>query len=258
MLIKEILLILVVHLILTIADDGKVSLLPEWLVFAGKTKVEIQILEPRGIQVWTKYKPKYLVFGIELMVNPSNDRISGCDFCKNVSEPIDGKFLMENDDLKINLGDTIKYRYVKVKTSGVKWSPWRTVFVDKNLFSNFNDHCSVICEQSVDQAKIRFLEGYLDNLLDSCGLIPPSEHLFIPFEHALQLVSDPERFVKSRLYSYEALRNLMGSVTGSYLSQDGVGFSMKTVRDKLKVLEIGREIGIVDYDNYMTEPHSSF
>lgn len=103
--------------------------LPEWLVFSRLTKLDIQILEPSGIQVWTRYKSKYLSFGVELYINPTGDE-SYCDLCRNVSRPVDGKFIIQDDKLLVKLGDTIKYRVVKVKAQQVKWSPWKYVFVD--------------------------------------------------------------------------------------------------------------------------------
>lgn len=113
-----------------VAED--VAPVPEWLVFSRQTKLNIQILEPRGIQVWTQYKSKYLSFGVELYVNPTeaDDRPLACGLCRNVSHAVDGKFWIQDNQLPVKLGDTIKYRTVKIKTNEVKWSPWKYVFVD--------------------------------------------------------------------------------------------------------------------------------
>lgn len=103
-----------------------ISLLPEWLVFSRHTKVDIQILEPQGIQIWTKFNPKHLHFGVELYVNPTELEVS-CDLCRNVSDPIDGKFLIQDNNVRVKLGDIIKYRVIQDEA---EWSSWRTVFVD--------------------------------------------------------------------------------------------------------------------------------
>lgn len=99
-------------------------------MFSRSAKVNIELLKPQGIQVWTKYKPHHFGFGVELYVNPTLDELGKCDLCRNVTTPIDGKFLIQDDTIAVKLGDTIRYRTVKDKVSGTKWYPWKTIVVD--------------------------------------------------------------------------------------------------------------------------------
>ncbi|XP_065095317.1 uncharacterized protein LOC135717252 [Ochlerotatus camptorhynchus] len=238
-------------------EQPGVAPLPEWIVFSRQTKLDIQILEPSGIQVWTRYKSKYRSFGVELYVNPTRDE-SHCDLCRNVSSPVDGKFLIQDDKLQVKLGDTIKYRVVKVKAQEIKWSPWKYVFVDKKLFYDSESFCASQCEQSKDIATVRYLERYLENMITDCSLSQISGQLFFPMDQASSFVNNPERFVKTRLYSMDQLRPLVDHVQHCFVSTDGVGFKMRTITEKLKVLEAGRErLGVVDYDEYLIVPGSS-
>ncbi|XP_062710874.1 uncharacterized protein LOC115265231 [Aedes albopictus] len=237
-----------------------VAPLPEWIVLSGKTKLNIQILEPRGIQVWTRYKSKYLSFGVELYINPveTGESLLKCDLCRNVSQSVDGKFFIQDDQLQVKLGDMIKYRMVKVKAHEVKWSPWKHVFVDKKLFYDSEKYCASHCAHSAEIAKVRYLERYLETMLSTCEMTHTSEHLFFPMEQATLFVDNAERFIKTRLYSVDVLRPLVEHVENCYIASDGVGFQMRTVLEKFKVLEAGREqLGVVDFDEYFIVPGPS-
>ncbi|XP_055639393.1 uncharacterized protein LOC129777249 [Toxorhynchites rutilus septentrionalis] len=235
----------------SVRPQQNVSLLPEWLVFSRYPKVDIQILEPQGIHIWTKYDPKYLHFGVELYVNPNGYEVS-CDVCRNISNPIDGKFLIHDNNVRVKLGDTIKYRVIHAETNEAEWSSWRTVFVDKHLFLQTTASCSIGCEHAEAHRKIMFLEGYLRNMIINCGSNSFSEHLVFPFQDAPNLVSDPVQFVKARLYSVDVLRSLSDRVASAYITQKGVGFTMRDTIDTLKVLELaGDQFGVVEYDKYM-------
>ncbi|XP_062552195.1 uncharacterized protein LOC134217445 [Armigeres subalbatus] len=244
------------------AEDVAVAPLPEWLVYSVQPKLNIQILEPRGIQIWSRYKSKYLSFGVELYVNPTNsdgESPLDCDLCRNVSQPIDGKFFIQDDHLQVKLGDTIKYRVVKVKAQEVKLSPWKYVFVDQKLFFDSQTYCAPQCQRSEEAGKIRYLERFLENMLSNHDeLAHISEQLFFPMDQANVFVDNAERFVKARLYTVDQLRPLVDRVKYCYLASDGVGFQMHTVLEKLKVLEAAREeLGLLDFDEYFIVPSPS-
>ncbi|XP_058452146.1 uncharacterized protein LOC131430902 [Malaya genurostris] len=252
-------------ILLTVCSLGTASLptneyavsFPEWFSFHRQTKVDIHILEPIGLQIWSKYRPQCSNFGVELLINPTDSEI-GYRLSKNVSVPQDGKFFIEDNNAAVKLGDTIKYRTVKTEDGEDEWSHWKTVLVDKSLFVQKGQHCSNHCRHNEDNGKVLFLKEYIEKILANCELHWMSEKLFFPLTQAHTLVSDPERFIKTRLYSIDLLRPMIDHVKNVYVAQDGVGFGMHSIIEKLKVLELGRnELGLVDYDDYIIEPGPS-
>ncbi|XP_058819879.1 uncharacterized protein LOC131682436 isoform X2 [Topomyia yanbarensis] len=221
----------------SLQSNENVVSLSEWFGFVRQAKVDVQILEPRGIQIWTKYRPTVSNFGVELLVNPTDS---------------------EDDDLMVILGDTIKYRVVEIEDSEVYWSQWRTIFVDKSFFVQTGHYCSSQCGNNEDHKKIQFLKEYIEKMLDNCELNRLSENLFFPMKHAQALVSNPERFVKTRLYSVDSLKPLVQRVQNVYVAEDGVGFGMQNIFEKLTVLDLGRnQLGVVDFDEYLIAPGTS-
>ncbi|XP_053692290.1 uncharacterized protein LOC128740751 [Sabethes cyaneus] len=259
--VKAVLVVVTALCIIDLSNSGSIENIvpvPEWIVFYHQTKVNIQILEPRGIQIWIKNKAKSLGFGVELVVNPTDKTDVGCDLCRNVSFPTDGKYFIQDDNLFVSIGDTIKYRILEVECHEAKWSPWRTVFVDITLFGETGQHCSHECNDHDDYAAVRFLEKYVEKMLNNCELNEISETLFFPMENANYLVSDSMKFVKSRLYTVEILRPLLDHVRNVFIAPDGVGFSMGSILEKLKVLELGRDrLKLVDFDEYLIAPRAS-
>ncbi|XP_058819880.1 uncharacterized protein LOC131682436 isoform X3 [Topomyia yanbarensis] len=179
----------------SLQSNENVVSLSEWFGFVRQAKVDVQILEPRGIQIWTKYRPTVSNFGVELLVNPTDSEV-GCHLCRNISVPQDGKFFIQDDDLMVILGDTIKYRVVEIEDSEVYWSQWRTIFVDKSFFVQTGHYCSSQCGNNEDHKKIQFLKEYIEKMLDNCELNRLSENLFFPMKHAQALVSNPESVCK--------------------------------------------------------------
>lgn len=128
----------------------------------------------------------------------------------------------------------------------------KAFYFSGHLFLKTKDDCAFECEHSEAHEKIKFLEGYLRNMIINCGLDNFSEHLFFPIQDAHILVSDPDQYVKTRLYAVDALRSLTDRVATSYITLKGVGFTMRDAIDTLKVLELaGNQFGVVEYEKYM-------
>lgn len=98
------------------------------------------------------------------------------------------------------------------------------------------------------------MKEILEHQIEQCVGSQSSEYLFFPLEGAITLVSDPMHFIKYRLWQIEDLRPAIDNVLTAYVAQNGVGVKMRTVIDKLKVLELGRrKINVIDYDDRLTE-----
>ncbi|XP_058057056.1 uncharacterized protein LOC131208355 [Anopheles bellator] len=231
--------------------------LPDYLVFMKQFMVNIQAREPSGIMVWTRDSPLIEMFGIELYVGKHNhghrEPIWDRQLMVNVTDTVDGKFLIQDEEMLIEPGDTIRYRFLVLHKRTVSHSNYRRILVTDHLFYRpRNYHC-------FSQCLIRDQEGYheeaarvkeiLEREIDQCVGSQGSEHLFFPLSGATKLVSDAQYFVKYRLWQIEDLRPVVDSVVTTYVAQNGVGFKMRTIVDKLKVLELARgRLDVVDFD----------
>lgn len=81
-------------------------------------KVDFEVLDPKGLRLWTAHKPETKMFGIELYINPtvavgqnagrSNPQLV-CSVCQNVTEVKHGKFFIQDDNVIVKKGDVLEY-----------------------------------------------------------------------------------------------------------------------------------------------------
>uniref|UniRef100_A0A182QVC6 Uncharacterized protein n=1 Tax=Anopheles farauti TaxID=69004 RepID=A0A182QVC6_9DIPT len=112
-------------------------------------------------------------------------------------------------------------------------------------------HCYSQClakDQNDMHMEAARLKDILERKIEQCVGFQVSEHLLFPLENADKIVADPVLYVQYRLWQVEALRPLVDNVVTVYLAQNGVGFRMKTLIDKLKVLDLGMgQLNVIDY-----------
>uniref|UniRef100_A0A2M4CK39 CBM39 domain-containing protein n=1 Tax=Anopheles darlingi TaxID=43151 RepID=A0A2M4CK39_ANODA len=222
--------------------------------------VHVQPREPSGIMIWTRDSPLIEMFGIELYVGKHNhsqkEPIWDRQLMVNVTSTVDGKFLIHDRDMIVEVGDTIRYRFLVLHKHTVSHSNYRRILVTDHLFFRpRNTKCFSEClvrDQAGYREEAARMKEILENKILQCVGSQGSELLFFPLEGATKLVSDAMHFIKYRLWQVEDLRPVINSVQTAYVAQNGVGVKMRTVIDKLKVLEFGKgKITVVDYDNYM-------
>ncbi|XP_035774903.1 uncharacterized protein LOC118457428 [Anopheles albimanus] len=236
--------------------------LPDYLVFMKQFMVHVQAREPSGIMIWTRDSPLIEMFGIELHIgkhsHSQKEPIWDRQLMVNVTSTVDGKFLIHDRDMIVEVGDTIRYRFLVLHKRTVSHSNYRRMLVTDHLFNRpRNTKCLSEC-LARDQAGYRQEEArmkeILEHKIEQCVGSQSSEYLFFPLEGAITLVSDPMHFIKYRLWQIEDLRPAIDNVLTAYVAQNGVGVKMRTVIDKLKVLELGRrKINVIDYDDRLTE-----
>ena len=77
-------------------------------------KIHIEVLSPKGIRLWTAHNPDTELFGVELYVKYYGGRTEAldCALCQNVTEPVDGKFMLEDPNLVARFGDVLQYAII--------------------------------------------------------------------------------------------------------------------------------------------------
>uniref|UniRef100_A0A182Q9J7 CBM39 domain-containing protein n=1 Tax=Anopheles farauti TaxID=69004 RepID=A0A182Q9J7_9DIPT len=112
-------------------------------------EVQIEVLSPRGIRLWTAYNPNTALFGVELYVRYYGGKTEAleCALCQNVTEPIDGKFLLEDDSLVARFADILQYFIITSNGTTTKRHAVRRVVVQERIIKP-NDRC--VCRGRVN------------------------------------------------------------------------------------------------------------
>ncbi|XP_058120421.1 uncharacterized protein LOC131293019 [Anopheles ziemanni] len=236
--------------------------LPGYLVFMKQFTVHVQIREPSGIMVWTRDSSLIEMFGIELHVGQPNhthhEPIWDRQLIVNTSVPMDGKFMIFDHDLTIKKDEIIRYRFSVLHKGILSHSNYHRMMVTDHLFYRPKDNvcyseCLMDSQKAIEVETAR-LKTMLENKILNCVGSHASEHLFFPLANATSYVANTLQFVQYRLWQIEGLRPLVNNVVTTYLAHDGVGVKMKSVLDKLKVLELGRgTLDVVDFDAILQE-----
>uniref|UniRef100_A0A182K7U5 CBM39 domain-containing protein n=1 Tax=Anopheles christyi TaxID=43041 RepID=A0A182K7U5_9DIPT len=248
--------------LLTLSLAQEDAHLPDYLVFTKQFAVHVQVREPSGIMIWTRDSSLIDMFGLELYVGRGNhshrEQIWDRQLLVNTSVVQDGKFLIHDDDMVVEKGETIRYRFTVLHKKTLFHSNFRRILVTDHLFYRpTNNYCFSQClvsDQLIAHQEIAHLKELLEQKIMQCVGTQASEHLFFPLENAAKLVADAELYVKHRLFQVDALRPLVNNVVTTYLAHNGVGFRMYTLLDKFKVLELGKGyLDVIDFDTFLQE-----
>ncbi|XP_050101360.1 uncharacterized protein LOC126581611 isoform X2 [Anopheles aquasalis] len=211
--------------------------------------VNIQVREPSGIMIWVRDSLLIEMFGIELYVGKHNatqhidkEPIWDRQLMVNVTSTVDGKFLIHERNMNVELGDRIRYRFLILYNQTVSRSNYRGIFVTAD----------VIQHQPEYQQEMARSKEILEQKILQCVGSQSSEYLFFPLEDATTIVSDPMHLARYRFWQINDLKPVINSLLTAKVLTDGVVVEMRTVIDKLKVLELGREkLNVVGYDDYL-------
>ncbi|KFB35775.1 hypothetical protein ZHAS_00002680 [Anopheles sinensis] len=236
-------------------------------------QVFVEVLTPKGVRLWTHHNPDTVELGVELYVKFYGGQTEAleCGLCKSTTEPIDGKFMLENPDLVARFGDVIEYIITTSNGTTTRRHPIRRVFVREELIKPIG-RC--VCRDRAPSAlteaqgralsEVQLLERLilraLSNRSDSCEAI----------SNWLVLRSEPrnERAdLKEYVQLYLDLLNLRSKRTspgfggGWFPSSmvvkvedhaDGIAFQVKSVMEKLKILELLNLGGVLaDFDGIL-------
>ncbi|XP_058452148.1 uncharacterized protein LOC131430904 [Malaya genurostris] len=222
-------------------------------------KVDFEVLDPKGLRLWTAHKPEMKMFGVELYINPTgkSDQ-STCNLCKNTTEVMHGKFFIQDDNVIVKKGDVLEYVAITDNGNTVqRHKPKKLVVNDYLIKPQGRCACPAPVQyssvhESEPSGEIELLERIISHLSNRCAAGVVSNYLFLQVGSPAG-PSDLVQRVKSYLTDNVLLKPYADAVTSAEEYADGIGFQMKSVVDKLKILELGNGAGdILDYDGFTT------
>ncbi|ETN60748.1 hypothetical protein AND_007616 [Anopheles darlingi] len=232
--------------------------------------INIEVLLPKGIRLWTHYNPDLTLFGVELYVKYFEGQTEAleCALCQNTSVPVYGKFLLQDDDLVARAGDVLEY--VIITSDGetdMRHTTRRTV-VDDNLIRSGDQQCDCTVLQNPDAllepaTEVELLERMIHRVIAnrsrSCESLSKWLVLRVEPRNELADVEEHVHTVVHRMLRVAVLLDRDGaSLAISDPTElidrvedhpDGIAFRVRSVMEKLKLLELLRSSRlVVDYD----------
>lgn len=219
-------------------------------------KVDFEVLDPQGLRLWTTHKPEMKMFGIEVYINPTgrSNEPSVCSLCKNTSSATHGKYFLQDDNVIVKKGDVLEY--IAITDNGKttqRHKPRKIVVNDYIIKPKGRCACpapvvSSTVHESDPSAEIELLERVITSLSNRCAEGLVSNYLFLQVDNAVGPNNLLER-VKTYFEGNQMLKPYVGSITSAEDYSDGIAFQVKSIVDKLKILELthtGNDI--LDYD----------
>ncbi|XP_049283673.1 uncharacterized protein LOC125763969 [Anopheles funestus] len=244
--------------------------------------VNIEIYHPKGVMIWYPYRAGMEMFGIEIFINQAIQPVGdsseeettppACDICLNTTEVSYGKFILRSEDAIIRSRDHVFYNAIVKKTSGEAYvsrsndfyvSESRILLGDITGDASACSHETAVAKLSTsDQqmvSEIKLLEEILLDVSEQCnaGEANRTKQLLLGME-------TPTRYDAKQLYEFvtEELKQKMPAIdwkrtlVEAFYANDGIGFEVATIIDKLKVLKLAKHLPaslITDLDNFQTE-----
>ncbi|XP_055639226.1 uncharacterized protein LOC129777160 [Toxorhynchites rutilus septentrionalis] len=232
------------------------------------TGVHIEIYHPKGVMIWYPQRPGMVAFGIEIYLNKKHmvDDEPVCDICMNTTEVSYGKFILRNDNAVVRGGDHLMYNAIKQKVNGSAYVMKSNEFyVADSRIINTPTECSPnIRSQSEDKPSnvqtlkedISLLENIVYNTYQHCNNITrTSKKLFLNFRPTETRLDSKELFK----YTLSSLKDVLPKMdwdnvlVDAFYYDDGIGFEVKSLIDKLKALQMARnfvQLTVNDLDEF--------
>lgn len=219
-------------------------------------KVDFEVLDPKGLRLWTAHKPEMKLFGVEVYINPtgrSNEPVV-CSLCKNTTQATHGKYFLQDDNVIVKKGDVLEY--IAITDNGKttqRHKPRKIVVNDYIIKPMGRCACPAIVEhsnvhESNPSAEIDLLERVITSLSNRCAEGLVSNYLFLQVDNAAGPDNLLER-VKKYFEADPTLKPYVASITSAEDYSDGIAFQVKSIVDKLKILELSQTGNdIIDYD----------
>lgn len=225
-----------------------------------KTGVQIEIYNPKGLMVWYPKRPNMSEFRIEIFLNQkdSTDDEAVCDVCLNTTEVSYGKFIIRSDDAIIRGGDHLMYNAFKINANGSVYAIESNEFhVAESRIISRQAGCSSRSRSSIasvadDKKKIAMLEDELNVLenivygvIEHCNNVTQiSKNLYLNFRPVDTRLDSRDLFNYTSSVLKEMLPKVDWDTVLIYATyyEDGVAFEVKTLIDKLKVLQMAKDL----------------
>lgn len=226
-------------------------------------RVEFEVLDPQGLRLWTAQKPEMRGFGVELFINPIHGRKQQqCNVCRNTSEITHGKFFLQDENVIVKSGDILEYVIITNNGKTVQRHKPRKLIVDDYLIkpkgkcacplgavtpSTPTDTAKQVFDEPTDE--IALLERILERVSKKCAEGIMSNFLFLQTDRVDGPTNDLKQVVRDYFQKKDALKPLADTILSAEDGSDGIVFQVKSIIDKLKILELARqESDILDYD----------
>lgn len=226
------------------------------------TGVHIEIYYPKGVMIWYPQRPGMKGFGIEVYLNQKDkiDDEAVCDICLNTTELTYGKYILKNDDVIIRGGDHLLYEAIKIKTNGSAYVMKSDEFyVAESRIRLLKSDCSGSSNKKSTVASLQeendLLQNVISDLFQHCNNVTQaSRNLFLNYspistEFSSQELQDMAKIV---LQSLLPAIDWEDTLIRTFYFEQGVGLEVKTLVDKLKILQLSKrftEFHIGDLDD---------
>lgn len=219
------------------------------------TGVHIEIYYPKGLMVWYPQRSGMTGFGIEIFLNQRHliDDEAACDICLNTTEVTYGKYVLRSDDAIVRGGDHLMYNAIKQKVNGSSYIMRSNEFyVAESRILPQQAQCpsrtpaaSGSSSERIAQLEeeVNTLETIVYDIFQHCNNITQiSKNLFLNFRPAESRLESKQLFD----YTLNVLKEMLPKVDwdtvliNAYYYEDGVAFEVKTLIDKLKVLQMAK------------------
>lgn len=224
-----------------------------------------EIYHPKGLTVWHPKVRGLVGFGVEVFLNQrSGSSKPSCDICLNTTDISYGKFIIHDDEAIIRAGDNLKYRFIFQMSNGTTFERKGEFFVSGNRMFLQQERCSSKPTSSpaeVDQSKtamyeedINLLETIVYDVFQHCNNVTEiSKNLYLNSRPAAAVLEPKQLFENTQ----GVLQNMLPKINwktvlvNAFYYNDGVGFEVLTLIDKLKILQLSKsfvQTTIIDLD----------
>lgn len=220
------------------------------------TGVHIEIYYPKGLMVWYPQRPGMVGFGIEIFLNQRHmiDDEAVCDICLNTTEVSYGKFILKSDDAIVRGGDHLMYNAIKQKVNGSAYVMRSNEFyVAESRILPQQAQCSSKSRPpsgssteriATLEEEVNALETIVYDVFQHCNNITQiSKNLYLNFRPAGETRLDSKQLFT---YTKNVLAEMLPKINwdtvliNAFYYEDGVAFEVKTLIDKLKVMQMSK------------------
>lgn len=232
-----------------------------------------EIYHPKGLTVWYPKLRGMVRFGVQVFLNQRHRSDSqNCDICFNTSQAQYGKFIIRDENAFIRPGDTLQYTFQFYMSNGTIFEMKSEFYVSANrvLQRQYND--STLQRDSVttvspitgtDESKIAMyeenitmLESIVSDVFYHCNnVIETTKNLYLNVKPTTATGLDSKQLYESTLNVLQKVLpkiNWKSVMVNAFYYNDGLGFEVTTLIDKLKILHLSKTIAdspISDMDN---------
>lgn len=220
------------------------------------TGVHIEIYYPKGLMVWYPHRTGMAGFGIEIFLNQRHliDDEAVCDICLNTTELTYGKYVLRSDDAIVRGGDHLMYNAIKQKVNGSAYIMRSNEFyVAESRILSQQAKCppqsrptsgSSTERIATLEEEVNALETIVYDVFQHCNNVTQiSKNLYLNFRPA-----ETTRLDSKQLFNYtrNVLKEMLPKIDwdavliNAFYYEDGVAFEVKTLIDKLKVLQMSK------------------